>query len=106
MRRLSRTILALGEALLRLGGDVATVRRKQCMACRRLRNFVCVPPAWQAKLLAYGKVDPGEVDLVPGLSRDVAGLGHHGTGDLGVQLRSERDLERAGELFRLTCAGA
>ncbi|MGW5679523.1 transporter [Streptomyces sp. NPDC003860] len=97
---------AVGEVLLSLGGDVAAVRRKQYTAYRRLRNFVCVPPARQDKLLAYVKVPPGEVDLVPGFTRDVTGLGHHGTGDLEVQLRSARDLERAGELFRLAYAGA
>jgi predicted transport protein len=52
------------------------------------------------------KVSPKEVDLVPGFTRDVTGLGHHGTGDLEGQLRSERDLERATELFRLAYAGA
>ncbi|AZK97023.1 MULTISPECIES: DUF5655 domain-containing protein [Streptomyces] len=97
---------AVGEVLLGLGGDVAAVRRKQYTAYRRLRNFVCIPPARQDKLLAYVKVHPGAVDLVPGFTRDVTGLGHHGTGDLEVQLRSERDLERAGELFRLAYAGA
>ncbi|MQS99192.1 transporter, partial [Streptomyces jumonjinensis] len=85
---------AVGEVLLGLGGDVAAVRRKQYTAYRRLRNFVCVPPARQDKLLAYVRVHPGEVDLVPGFTRDVTGLGHHGTGDLEVQLRSERDLKR------------
>ncbi|MFF8958602.1 DUF5655 domain-containing protein [Streptomyces sp. NPDC014894] len=97
---------ALGEVLLGLGGDVASVRRKQYTAYRRLRNFVCVPPARQDKLLAYVKVPPGEVDLVPGFTRDVTGLGHHGTGDLEVRLRSERDLERAVDLFRLAYAAA
>ncbi|MFE4664505.1 DUF5655 domain-containing protein [Streptomyces sp. NPDC056716] len=97
---------ALGEVLLGLGGDVAAVQRKQYTAYRRLRNFVCVPPVRHAKILAYAKVDPKEVDLVPGFTRDVTGLGHHGTGDLEVQLRSERDLERAADLFRLAYAGA
>lgn len=97
---------ALDEVLLGLGDDVAAVRRKQYTAYRRLRNFVCVPPARQAKTLVYVKVDPREVDLTLGFTRDVTGLGHHGTGDLEVQLRSERDLERAGELLRLAYAGA
>ncbi|ANW17199.1 hypothetical protein BB341_02665 [Streptomyces clavuligerus] len=41
-----------GEVLLGLGGDVVAVRRKQSTACRRLRNFVCLRPPRQAKLLA------------------------------------------------------
>lgn len=97
---------ALDEVLLGLGGDVGAVRRKQYTAYRRLRNFVCVPPARQVNILAYVKVDPKEADLTLGFTRDVTGLGHHGTVDLEVQLRSERDLERAGELFRLAYAGA
>ncbi len=43
---------------------------------------------------------------MPGFTRDVTRLGHHGTGDLEVRLRSERDLERARDLFRLSYAAA
>lgn len=71
-----------------------------------MRNFACVCPPQQTKLLVYLKVDPKEVDLVPGFTRDVRGLGHHGTGDLEVQLRTSRDLERAQELFRTSYAAA
>jgi predicted transport protein len=38
--------------------------------------------------------------------RDVTGLGHHGTGDLELQLRNETDLERALDLLRLSYAAA
>jgi predicted transport protein len=57
-------------------------------------------------VLVYLRADPKAVDLVPGFTRDVTGLGHHGTGDLEVQLRTERDLERAQGLFRLSYAAA
>ncbi|GAA2352146.1 hypothetical protein SVIO_008430 [Streptomyces violaceusniger] len=46
------------------------------------------------------------VDLVPAFTRDVTGLGHHGTGDLEVELCTQRDLERAQDLFRLSYAAA
>lgn len=61
-------------------------------AYRRLRNFASLCPPQQTKLLVYLKADPKEVDLVPGFTRDVTGLGRHGTGDLELQLRTERDL--------------
>lgn len=80
---------------------MAKVERKQYDAYQRLRNFACVTSR-QDKLLAYLKAAPTTVDLVPGFTRDVTGLGHHGTGDLEVQLRSHKDLERAMELFRLS----
>ncbi|MFF7969375.1 transporter [Streptomyces sp. NPDC007903] len=96
---------AVDEVLLGLGEDVSKVERKQYDAYQRLRNFACVTRR-QDKLLAYLKAAPAAVDLVPGFTRDVTGLGHHGTGDLEVQLRSERDIERAIDLFRLSYAVA
>ncbi|UKY55529.1 DUF5655 domain-containing protein [Streptomyces inhibens] len=97
---------AVDEVLLGLGDGVTRVQRKQYAAYQRLRNFACVCPPQQTKLLVYLKVDPKGLDLVPGFTRDVTGLGHHGTGDLEVQLRTERDLARAQDLFRLSYAVA
>nr|WP_196789524.1 DUF5655 domain-containing protein [Streptomyces caniscabiei] len=94
------------EVLLGLGDGVSRVQRKQYRAYQRLRNFACVCPPQKTKLLVYLKVDPKEVDLIPGFTRDVTELGHHGTGDLEVQLRSERDLERAMGVFRASYAAA
>ncbi|MER6556677.1 DUF5655 domain-containing protein [Streptomyces sp. NPDC001027] len=95
---------AVDEVLLSLGDGVSRVQRKQYRAYQRLRNFACVCPPQKTKLLVFLKADPGEIDLVPGFTRDVTGLGHHGTGDLEVQLRSERDVERAVDLFRASYA--
>ncbi|MEW1675344.1 DUF5655 domain-containing protein [Streptomyces noursei] len=97
---------AVDEVLLGLGEDITTVQRKQYRAYQRLRNFACMCPPQKVKLLVYLKANPKEVDLVRGFTRDVTGLGHHGTGDLEVQLRTERDLERAQDLFRLSYAAA
>jgi predicted transport protein len=95
---------AVDEVLLGLGDGVSRVQRKQYRAYQRLRNFACVCPPQKTKLLVYLKADPKEVDLVPGFTRDVTGLGHHGTGDLEVQLRCERDVEQAVDLFRASYA--
>ncbi|MFI0265812.1 DUF5655 domain-containing protein [Streptomyces luteogriseus] len=97
---------AVDEALFGLGDGVNRVERKQYWAYQRLRNFACVCPPQRSKLLVYLKVDPRDTDLVPGFTRDVSGLGHHGTGDLEVQLRTPRDVERAQDLFRASYAAA
>ncbi|GLW46394.1 transporter [Streptomyces sp. NBRC 14336] len=97
---------ALDETLLGLGDGVNRIQRKTYWAYQRLRNFACVCPPQKTKLLVYLKVDPKEVDLVPGFTRDVTGLGHHGTGDLEVQLRMLQDLDRAQNLFRASYAAA
>ncbi|MEV4045480.1 DUF5655 domain-containing protein [Streptomyces sp. NPDC049744] len=91
---------AVDEVLLGLGDGVNRVERKTYRAYQRLRNFACLCPPQRTKLLVYLKADPKGVDLVPGFTRDVSGLGHHGTGDLEVQLRTLRDVERAQDLFR------
>ncbi|MFI5820206.1 DUF5655 domain-containing protein [Streptomyces rishiriensis] len=97
---------AVDEALLGLGDGVNRVERKQYRAYQRLRNFACLCPPQRTKLLVYLKVAPKDVDLVPGFTRDVSGLGHHGTGDLEVQLRTPKDVERAQDLFRASYAAA
>jgi predicted transport protein len=97
---------ALDETLLGLGDGVKCVQRQTYRAYQRLRNFACVCPPQRTKLVVYLKADPKEVGLVPGFTRDVTGLGHHGTGDLEVQLRTLRDLERAQDLFRMSYAAA
>ncbi|MFF9095216.1 DUF91 domain-containing protein [Streptomyces sp. SBST2-5] len=97
---------ALDETLLGLGDGVNRVQRKTYRAYQRLRNFACVCPPQKSKLVVYLKVDPKETDLVPGFTRDVTGLGHHGTGDLEVRLRTPRDLDRAQDLFRASYAAA
>lgn len=103
---MSELAAAVDEVLVGLGDGVTRVQRKQYRAYQRLRNFACLIPPQQTKVLIYLKADPRAVGLVSGFTRDVTGLGHHGTGDLEVQLRTERDLERAQDLFRLSYAAA
>ncbi|WP_433549094.1 DUF5655 domain-containing protein [Streptomyces sp. CA-294286] len=97
---------ALDEVLVGLGEDVTQVERKQYRAYRRLRNFACVGSTQKRQVLVTLNVDPSQVELVEGFSRDVSELGHHGTGDLEVRLRTEPDLDRAHELLRLSYATA
>ncbi|MEV7955311.1 DUF5655 domain-containing protein [Streptomyces sp. NPDC088141] len=94
------------EALLGLGDNITKVENRTYRAYQRLRNFACVCPPQRTKLLVYLRVDPKQVDLIPGFTRDVTDIGHHGTGDLELQLRTERDLERAQDYFRLSYAAA
>ncbi|MFD6343454.1 transporter [Streptomyces roseolus] len=104
--RIAELAKAADEVLLGLGDGITKVQRKQYSAYRRLQNFASLCPPQRTKVHVYLSLDPGEVDLVPDFTRNVAGLGHHGTGDLEVRLRTERDLERAHDLFRASYAAA
>lgn len=97
---------ALEELLLGLGDDVSRIDRKQYRAYRTLRNFACVSHGHQQEVVVTLRLSPKEVDLVPGFTRDVSEIGHHGTGDLEVRLRTDRDLRRVEPLLRLAYEAA
>ncbi len=84
--------------LLALGDDVQKKTLQDYFAFKRLKNFACVELYNQAeKLLLFVKVDPNSVDLAnnKGFLRDVSNIGHFGTGDLEITIKSSEDLERA-----------
>jgi predicted transport protein len=86
--------------LLQLGDDVQLKPLKFYFAFKRIKNFACVEIRPQlALLLVYLKLDPDEVELEEGFSRDVRRIGHLGTGDLELTIRSSRDLQRAQPLL-------
>jgi predicted transport protein len=86
--------------LLALGDDVQEKTLKFYIAFKRLKNFACVELYNQAeKILVFVKLDPDSVDLEcnQGFLRDVRNIGHFGTGDLEITIKSVDDLERAKE---------
>jgi len=80
-----------------LGDDVQEKRLKLYTAFRRLKNFACVK-VYPQRLIITLKLDPASVALEEGFSRDVSQVGHWGTGDLELSLRSLADLDRAKSL--------
>ncbi|RQU72141.1 DUF91 domain-containing protein [Burkholderia cenocepacia] len=82
-----------------LGDDVQENRLKFYTAFRRLKNFACVI-AYPNRLLVMLKLDPASVTLEDGFSRDVSEIGHWGTGDVELTLRTQADLERAKPLLQ------
>lgn len=81
-----------------LGDDVQEKHLKLYVAFRRLKNFASLVPQ-PKRLLLMLKLNPDSVELVDGFSRDVRAIGHWGTGDLELSLRSQADLERAKHLI-------
>ncbi len=91
---------ALEAYLLALGDDVTKTVRQFYYAFRRIKNFACVEIHPQSKnLLVYIKADPTGVTLERGFSRDVTKIGHYGTGNLELTLRSRTHLDRAQPLL-------
>lgn len=84
-----------------LGDDVHYKQLKLYGAYRRMKNFISivVVPKQDPKLQLYMKVDPSSVEEVSGFIRNVTQIGHWGTGDLELSIRSFDDLERAKPLI-------
>jgi len=92
---------AIRGYILDLGDDVQERVLKWYIAYKRLKNFATVQlQTGKNSLLMWLPLDPDIVTLEEGFSRDVRGIGHHGTGDLELTIRSLDDLERAKPLIQ------
>ncbi|WP_447751967.1 DUF5655 domain-containing protein [Pseudomonas nicosulfuronedens] len=81
-----------------LGDDVQEKPLRLYVAFRRLKNFASVV-VQNKRLLVFLKLDPDSITLEEDFTRDVRTIGHWGTGDLELSLRTAADLERARHLI-------
>lgn len=81
-----------------LGDDVQLATMKFYFAFKRIKNFACVGLSPRSNSLYMSvKVNPDTVDLAreKDFIRDIRKIGHWGTGDLEITIKSIDDLERA-----------
>lgn len=87
-----------------LGDDVLRKDLKLYVAFKRIKNFATVV-FQRDRLLMYLKINPDQVDLVEGFTRDVRSIGHWGTGELEVTMKTQSDLDRAKALVQRSYEG-
>jgi len=80
------------EYILGIDSAIEENPRKLYVGYRTSQNIVCMEIQNQ-KICLFIKLDPKTHKGPPGISRDVSGIGHYGTGDLEVTVISEEDLE-------------
>ncbi|WP_369068362.1 DUF5655 domain-containing protein [Kineococcus terrestris] len=98
---------AVEELAISFGDDVTKKVLKFYFAFRRLRNFACVEVHPQAqKIVVYARVVDTDMTFEPGFTRNMKGIGHYGTGDLEITLKSIADLERARPLLEASYDGS
>ncbi len=92
------------ETRLKSLGDKITIHpQKHYMAFRRNRNFASVQIYNQIKVVrVYLNINPDDVEIDDTYMRDVRQIGHYGTGDLEVTIKSRRDIENISELIQLS----
>lgn len=91
---------AVREFLENLGDDIQTKTLKNYFAFKRIKNFACIEVHTRTRnLLIYVKVHPDTIEIEEGFTRDVRNIGHFGTGELEITLRSKADFEKAKPLL-------
>lgn len=84
--------------VMSLGDDINAKELRLYLAFSRLKNFICLLPM-KGGLKLWVKLNPETVQLEEGFSRDVRSVGHWGTGDVEVYIRSKEDLTKAKPLL-------
>jgi len=88
------------DFILNLGDDIQEKVLKYYIAFKKIRNFACVEVYPKSKtILMYLNINPDEVELKEGFTRDVRNIGHYGTGNLEVRINNKDDFEKAKELI-------
>lgn len=101
----SPELLALFEQtrsfILAQGDDIIEKPLKLYVAFRRLKNFLCMSliSKHDPHVFIYLKLNPASVQIEEGFTRDVTSIGHWGTGDLELVLRTPADFEKAKSLI-------
>lgn len=91
------------DLLLTLGDDVEKKVLKFYIAFKRIKNFACIEVRVQGLcVVAYLKCPITPDTIIEGFTRDVSNIGHFGTGDLEVTIRTKEDIERARHLFEMS----
>ena len=92
---------AVRDHMTDLGDDVQERILKWYIAYKRLKNIATIQLQTQKNsLLMWLPLDPDGVTMEDGFSRDVRGVGHHGTGDLELTIRNLDDLEKGKPLIQ------
>lgn len=101
---LMRVYDAICEYCENLGDGVIRKELKLYTAYKRIKNFIsiCIDPQKDARVVLWLKVAPKTVTLEKNFTRDVTNIGHWGTGDLEVLIRTPEDIEKAKPLIQLS----
>ena len=86
----------LEETILAMGDDVQKKELKFYHAFTRIKNFACVELRTQkSEIFLYVKVDYNTIENPTKNFRDVSSIGHFGTGDTEIVIRTLQDIEAA-----------
>ncbi|KAF1085264.1 hypothetical protein SPSYN_01400 [Sporotomaculum syntrophicum] len=77
-----------------LGDDVTENQLRLYVAFKKIKNIVCAE-VYQKQILLHLRLNPDEMELEKGFTRDMRNVGHFGTGDLQITIKTFEDFEKA-----------
>jgi predicted transport protein len=88
---------AVQDFMLAIDSAIEEAPKKFYVAYRTTQNVVCME-VQKKKILLFLKLYPAKGPH--GISRDVSHIGHYGTGDLEITIRTAAELEKAKPFLR------
>ncbi len=85
---------SIRDYILALGDDIIENELKLYVAFKKIKNIICVE-VYQKQILLHLRINPDTIELEDGFTRDVRNIGHYGTGELRVIIKSINDFEKA-----------
>ena len=89
---------SIRDFILGLGDDVTENQLKLYTAFKKIKNIICAE-VYQKQILLHLRLNPADIALEEGFTRDMRGVGHYGTGDLQVIIKSIEDFGKAKPLI-------
>ena len=89
---------ALCDYIESLGDDLVPNQLKLYLAYKKVQNIFCIE-IYNKQILLRMKLDPDNVELEEGFTRDTRGIGHYGTGELEVSIKTAEDFQKAKKLI-------
>jgi len=89
---------SIKDYILALGDDIYENQLKLYTAFKKIKNIVCVE-IYSKQILLHLRLNPDEVELEAGFTRDMRNIGHYGTGDLQIIIKNTSDFEKAKDLI-------
>lgn len=91
---------SIQEFVLGLDPSIEEAPKKLYVAYKIAKNIVCMEIQRQ-RIVLFLKLNPTGLEIKKGFVRDVSNIGHSGTGDIEVTIKSEEQFEEAKPLIRL-----
>jgi predicted transport protein len=96
---LKETFEDIREFVRGLDDSIEEVPKKFYIAYKASQNFVCLQTA-KNKLTLFLKIEPKDVKPMPANGRDVSEIGHYGTGNFELIIRSPEDFEASKDFIK------